>query len=402
VELSRGLFTAKDIVETEKLILLSMDYAMNPPTSRRVVGELLRMLALCFTGVDGLSSTGGGDSTLDLDRKEILGNILNKARRQIEAAASVPALSIGCLPSVVAYGAMLNAIDDEFEDIVSSSMIKDQGKDNNSTPQLEDYQRHYQRYSRNTSPSPSTAKDQFLESWKEEFLVAVYHATESVLSPDSQEIFHVRDLLLDSIGSTSSTSSSDLSSSPTEGGGIKTDANSNKFFKRSPRSPRSTVVLPTNPRMFQGSGGGSYFRSSSSNLGGSNVMRLLSSPTYDEGRIVGLTRSQTVGSASASIPFHHTNNPSRVYYKQQSEPILELPPAMPTIVNHGRIDFSVGRRFINNEGTTNSNNNNNNNVDAIDSWRISSTRGNSAEEVFQQQPASVMMTNPNPPRFFSA
>jgi hypothetical protein len=93
-----------------------------------------------------------------------------------------------------------------------------------------------------------------------------------------------------------------------------------------------------------------------------------------------------------------------VYYKQQSEPILELPPAMPTIVNHGRIDFSVGRRFINNEGTTtNSNNNNNNNVDAIDSWRISSTRGSSAEEVFTQlPPASVMMTNPNPPRFFSA
>ena len=383
VELSRGLFTAMDIVETEKLILLSMDYAMNPPTSRRVVGELLRMLALCFAGVDGLST---GDSTLDLDRKEILGNILNKACRQIEAAASVPALSIGCLPSVVAYGAMLNAIDEEFEDIVSSSMIKDQGKDN-STPQLEDYQRHYQRYSRNTSPSPSTAKDQFLEAWKTEFLVAVYHATESVLSPDLQDIFHVRDLLLDSIGSTS-TSSSDLSSSPTEGG-IKIDAN-NKF-KRSPRSPRSTVVLPNNPRMFQSSGG-SFFGLSSSNLGGSNVMRLLSSPPYDEGRS-GLTRSQTVGSASA-IPFHHSN--SRVYYKQQSEPILELPPTMPTIGNHGRIDYSVGRRFIN-EGT---HNNDNNNCDAIDSWRISSARG-SGEEV-SPPPASVTMTNPNPPHFFSA
>lgn len=364
VELSRGLFTAKDIVETEKLILLSMDYAMNPPTSRRVVGELLRMLALCFAGVDGLSN---GDSTLDLDRKEILGNILNKARGQIEAAASVPALSIGCLPSVVAYGAMLNAIDEEFEDIVSSSLINDQGKDN-STPQLEDYQRHYQRYSRNTSPSPSTAKDQFLEAWKEEFLVAVYHATESVLSPDSQDIFHVRDLLLDSIGS-SSTSSSDLSSSPTEGG-IKNDAN-NKF-KRSPRSPRSTVVLPNNPRMFQSSGG-SFFRSSSSNLGGSNVMKLLSSPPYDEGRS-GLTRSQTVGSASA-IPFHHSN--LRVYYKQQSEPILELPPTMPTIGNHGRIDFSHHN-----------------------SWRIPSARG-SGEEV-SQLPASVTITNPNPPCFFSA
>lgn len=374
VELSRGLFTAKDIVETEKLILLSMDYAMNPPTSRRVVGELLRILALSFAGVDGLSN---GDNTLDLDRKEILGNILNKASRQIEAAASVPALSIGCLPSVVAYGAMLNAINEEFEDIVASSLVKDQGKDN-SIPQLEDYQRHYQRYSRNTSPSPSTAKDQFLEAWKEEFLVAVYHATESVLSPDSQDIFHVRDLLLDSIGSTSS---SDLSSSPIEGG-IKIDAN-NKF-KRSPRSPRSTVVLPNNPRMLQCSGG--------SNLGGSNVMRLLSSPPYDEGRS-GLTRSQTVGSASA-IPFHHSN--SRVYYKQQSEPIIELPPTMPTIGNHGRIDFSVGRRFINED----THNNDNNNYDAIDSWRISSARG-SGEEV-SQLPASVTMTNPNPPRFFSA
>ena len=273
------------------------------------------MLALCFAGVDGLSNGDNAnvsECALDLDRQKILGNILSKASQQIKAAASVPALSIGCLASVVAYGAMLNAIDAEFEDIVSSSMVKDQNKDT-SIPQLEDYQRHYQRYSRNTSPSPSTAKFQFLESWKDEFLAAVYHATKSVQSPDSQDIFHVRDLLLNT-GSTS-LSPSDLVSSPTEGGLKTTDAN-NKF-KRSPRSP-----FPNNLRMLQC--GGLFFRSST-NLGGNNssiTSRVLSSP-YDKRRTC-LTRSLTVGTMSA-VPFHSN---SRLYYKQQSEPILELPPAL--------------------------------------------------------------------------
>jgi len=94
VELSRGLFTSKDIIETEKTILVSMNYAMNPPTSRRFVGELLRMLALCFVGVDGGdhgTDATSAERTLGLDRREILGRILANARSQIEAAASVPA-----------------------------------------------------------------------------------------------------------------------------------------------------------------------------------------------------------------------------------------------------------------------------------------------------------------------
>jgi len=154
---------------------------------------------------------------------------------------------MGCLPSIVAYGAILNAVDEEFEKIVSSSMDTTETKDH-SIPQLEDYQRHYRRYSLNTCPAPSTMRDQFLEAWKEEFLVVVYNATESVLSPDSQDIFHVREILLEA-GSPSLAASA---SSSTDG--LQTDAANKIKIKRSPRSPRS-VVFP-NPRMLRG---GSFF-----------------------------------------------------------------------------------------------------------------------------------------------
>jgi hypothetical protein len=46
VELSRGLFTSHDITDTETKILKALNYVVNPPTSRRFVGELVRIFGL--------------------------------------------------------------------------------------------------------------------------------------------------------------------------------------------------------------------------------------------------------------------------------------------------------------------------------------------------------------------
>jgi len=335
VELSRGLFTSRDITDTETKILKALNYVVNPPTSRRFVGELLRMLALCFeAGMDGAGMNVHGmisaaEGMLGIDRKEILERVLSNACGQIEGAASVPSLSIGCLPSVLAYGAMVNAVEEEFDKLVEEGVEKDEmdaimelEKDDmvESSPQLEDFQRHYRRYSRNTSPSPAAKpanvesdKELFLEAWKEQFLVTVFHATNCFLSPESQDIFKVRELLLDQVsdkdGEDGTNASSPGSSSPTtKDQGIK---------KRSPRSPRSVAIGNSpNRQMLRG---GSFFRQGSSF---SSTTSLLS-PYDARGRSSFSSGMHTMeSSASPSFRSSQASAPTRrSYHKQTSEPI---------------------------------------------------------------------------------
>ncbi|KAL7540508.1 hypothetical protein ACHAXR_010172 [Thalassiosira sp. AJA248-18] len=349
VELSRGLFTSSDITETEKKILVALNYVVNPPTSRRFVGELLRLLALAYcSSVDGRSTNTGAtaiaaERILGLERKEILQNVLDSACKQIEGAASVPALSIGCLPSVLAYGAVLNAVEEEFDKIAadnanSSGVGSDRmemEKDVGSSPQLEDFQRHYRRYSRNTSPSPASSaaaptnlesdKELFLEAWKEQFLVTVFHATNCFLSPDSQDIFNVRELLLDQLvkddKESAAAGSPSSAASPTETSKLSQDG----LKKRSPRSPRSVVIGPS-PRTMRGASffrQGSSSRSSFSSLQGSSLL----SPYDARGRTASTSSIGSIGE-NKTVSFRSSSNGHsvphhRAYYKQTSEPIAE-------------------------------------------------------------------------------
>ncbi|KAL7442831.1 hypothetical protein ACHAXH_009539 [Discostella pseudostelligera] len=318
VELSRGLFTSKDITDTEKKILLSMNYVVNPPTSRRFVGELLRSVVLGYCRTTGHSSIAtketlesAAEGMFGLNLKEILGNILSNTCQQIESATCKPALSIGCLPSIVAYGAVLNALDDEFDKIASCT----------ASPQLEDFQRHYQRYSRAQSPSYHTAsssdiqtkKEELLEVWKDEFLVMVFRATNGFLSPDSDDILKVRELLLDPVKLTANSPSPETSSPSNE------ENKQEGSKKRSPRSPRSIIansVLSRNSSLFTS-------QSSTSSL--SDSARLLS-PNNSMGHS---STSLGVGSCSRPASFRSksggavatASQPHRAYYKQMSEPI---------------------------------------------------------------------------------
>ena len=348
VELSRGLFTSRDIVDTEKKILVALNYIMNPPTSRRFVGELLRMLTLNFTSgavVDGVGGAlptdvevlaSAAERMLGLDRQEILQKVLVNACAQIEGAASVPSLSIGCLPSILAYGAMVNAIEEEFDKLVSESITEDETdgsmeleKEQLSSPQLEDFQRHYQRYTRNTSPSPATNskpvnvesdKELFLEAWKEQFLVTVFHATNCFMSPESEDIYKVRELLLDTVAKDNENGGTP--SSPTENS--KTNPK-----KRSPRSPRSVVIGNSpNRQMLRG---GSFFRAGSS----SSTTSLLS-PYDSRGRTISSNKDHTASTSSM---------PRRSYYKQTSEPITSS--KVPSMNNGSCLDAAARyKKFV--------------------------------------------------------
>lgn len=318
VELSRGLFTSKDITDTEMKILLSMNYVVNPPTSRRVVGELLRSVALSYCRVTGHSSIdtketleSAAQRIFGFNIKEILRNILSSACQQIEGGTSKPVLSIGCLPSIVAYGAILNALDNEFKMIASCL-----GHNNSTPPQLEDFQRHYQRYSRAHSPSLhsasniQTSTEEVLSVWKDEFLAMVYHATNGFLSPDSDDILKIRELLLDPIKLTLTSPSLDTSSPSNE----ETKQEGTK--KRSPCSPRSILassVLSRDP---------SLFASQTSSL--SDSARLLSPYNY-VGRSstssgAGSIRPKSFRSQSGGAVATATQ-PHRAYYKQMSDPV---------------------------------------------------------------------------------
>ena len=265
VELSRGLFTARDIIDTERKILVALNYVVNPPTSRRFVGELLRILALTHGCESAPSSSSRHTSCPSLlpSRRSVLSGVLSSACSQIERASSVPALSLGTGPSVVAYAAFLNAVEDEFDSARASAASSsssppsrpgDEAMEDAAAvaaaerARLEDYQRHYRRYSRGSAPRDGPGRDgageeaagSFLDAWKAHFLVEVYHASECYLSPDDQGILDVREMLLDEciegaggeVASASAAAASP-SSSPARGRSAPEVKG-----KRSPRSPR--------------------------------------------------------------------------------------------------------------------------------------------------------------------
>ena len=354
VELSRGLFISRDITDTETKILKALNYVVNPPTSRKFVGEMMRMLALCTSG-------GGSDMAalqvnathVGLDRTEILQAILASACRQTEAASSIPSLSLGCLPSVVAYGALVNAIEDEFSkhgpqdqqrryahslNEEEEMMMEAEEEKKIDSYQLEDFQRHYRRYARSQSApivsSPTIGnninvnntsemeKEQYLDAWKEQFFLAVYHATNCFLAPDSDDILRVRELLQEEVDPESSADQEDVdiaSSSPTDETNNRTSsdssstspARSKKKSKHHPRSPRSVITGMTAARW---RGSGSFFsrnNSSSSNVVGENP---------SASRASSMSR---LSSFSSSTGHQHFNN--KGYCRQVSEPIADTP-----------------------------------------------------------------------------
>lgn len=309
VELSRGLFTAEDITDTERKILKSLNYVVSVPTSRRFVGEMIRMLAATSSS----SCVGTTLAEVGLDRHEFLSNVLTTACHQIEGASSVPELSIGSLPSTVAYAAVLNAFEGEIQkhlndmnvvgDASQNSLTySDNGSDmiGSGSYQLEDFQRHYRRYSRSTSPSTPMApiKKQLLQAWREQFLLAIFQGTNGFLTPDSEGVSRVREILLDS---KPSRNDSGLATATTaEAAEAPLTASNTSTKKRSPRSPTSVIprVSVSSSRTFSGN---SFF----SRVGSSDIRTSdASAPPPPPSR-----------SASARIRIN------KEYFKQVSEPI---------------------------------------------------------------------------------
>lgn len=297
VELSRGLFTAEDITDTERKILKALNYVVSVPTSRRFLGEMIRMMA-----ATSCSASGGITlAEVGLDRYDFLSNVLTTACRQIEGASSVPALSIGCLPSQVAYAAVLNAFEDEIQKHMvvlgdssqHSLTYSDNGRDRTTgSYQLEDFQRHYRRYSRSQSPSSPlfSIQKQLLEAWREQFLLAIFHGSSCFLTPDSEDTARIRGLLVDS---SSLDSSSSAAAKEASEGSLATSISTTK--KRSPRSPKSVI-----PRV----SGNSFFSRhvSCSDIGASATPAPPPPPR----------------SSSARIRIN------KEYFKQVSEPIPEM------------------------------------------------------------------------------
>lgn len=277
VELSRGLFTSRDITDTEVKILKALNYVVNPPTSRRFIGELVRILGFCCTAIGDNNSVLGTGSHLAMkvgvDRRQIMSAIFASSCHQTEGAASVPSLSLGCLPSVVAYAAVLNA----FEEVLckqlgltqmrdDDNMMTDEGEEKWGAYDLEDFQRHYRRYSRSQSApipqeySAQTAivnKEEFLEAWKDKFVVAVFQASNCFLAPDSEDIMCVRELLAKEVPPLSNENAEDSVVSPSE---EKSSIDASPTKKRSPRSPRSVMGMS----QVRFSGSSSFFSRSNS------------------------------------------------------------------------------------------------------------------------------------------
>ncbi|KAL7477711.1 hypothetical protein ACHAW6_003510 [Cyclotella cf. meneghiniana] len=340
VELSRGLFTSQDITDTESKILKALNYLVNPPTSRRFVGELLRILGFCCNaiGEDGDSFGGvalGAGAHLavkvGVDRRMIVQAIFASACHQTESAASVPTLSLGCLPSVVAYAAFLNAIEEVFskqhgqsqrrEDGINEDVMMEEGEKRIGSYELEDFQRHYRRFSRSqsapisqhnqTMQTTAMDKEHYFEVWKQLFLVAVFQASNSFLDPDSEDIICVRELLLKEV--------TPLSTNETTHDSAAISAEKNPSAevlpstkKRSPRSPRSVVGMTS-----------ARFRVSTSFFSRSSSSSIVCSP-YDTRRTSFGTASKgsdtpSRPSASSRLVTFGTNK--RPYFKQASAPI---------------------------------------------------------------------------------
>ena len=373
VELSRGLFTSQDITDTESKILKALNYVVNPPTSRRFVGEMIRILALCTstTSEARRPMIGVTAAEVELDRREILQAILASACHQTETAVSVPALSIGCIPSIVAYAALLNAIDEEFdkhtskrgrdtlsEQSASSMMMVMESEKRLDSYQLEDFQRHYRRYARSQSApikyhgSTSSCngnnrewgKERYLEAWKEQFLLAVFHATNCFLTPDSTDVLRVRELLLAEVKPESSPQDETDASSQTENARGETSnelSPTNNKKARQPRSPRSVIVGMASAR-FRGSG--SFFSSRTSS--GTNV---LCSP-FDASRASfgssckgGETPSFRSSSSSMASTFSSVCV-DKAYYKLVSDPVTSEGPHHH--INHSRAGSLMNTPFL--------------------------------------------------------
>ena len=327
VELSRGLFTAKDITDTERKILVALNYVVNPPTSRRFVGELLRMLALTHGCEEAPTPSTRQQSCPALpSRRSVLSGVLSSACSQIERASSVPALSLGTGPSIVAYAAFLNAVEDEFDAArasVAASPPRPTCHEDDETMEdaagLEDYQRHYRRYSRaspapaGNDPSRAEAKAEeaavsFLDAWKAHFLVEVYHASECYLNPDDQGILDVREMLLDEcIEGAGGEASATVSSSPTSSPRGRTITESKG--KRSPRSPRSVASFGAGgsrsvSRHFRGSSFFAGQQQAQHSRQGSAASASLFSPYESDGRLsssaANLAPSEPLSSSSAA------------------------------------------------------------------------------------------------------
>ena len=275
VELSRGLFTAEDIADTERKILKSLNYVVNVPTSRKFVGEMIRMLAATSSS----SCVGATLTEVGFDRHEFLSNVLTTACHQIEGASSVPELSIGSLPSTVAYAAVLNAFDDEIQKHLADMNVVREASQNSLTYsdsgrefvgsgsyQLEDFQRHYRRYSHSKSPSPmASIKKQLLDTWREQFLLAMFHGTNCFLTPDSEGVCRVREILLDS---KSTCKESGLATTTRAAAAEAPLATSSTIAtkKRSPRSPTSVIPRASISSSRTFSGNSFFSRVSSSGI----------------------------------------------------------------------------------------------------------------------------------------
>jgi hypothetical protein len=324
VELSRGLFTFRDITDTETKILKTLNYVVNPPTSRRFVSELVRMFGFCCNGVGedhGYVLGAGAHLALKVgvDRHQIMSSIFALSCHQTEGAASVPALSLGCLPSVVAFAAVLNAIEEVFVKQLGlvqkrdEDMMTDEDEKRGSYD-LEDFQRHYRRYSRSQSApiqqqhqtyAAVINKKQYLEAWKEKFVIAAFHASNCFLAPDSEDTLCVRELLMKEVSPMQLADSQDSNILHTE---EKPSDASPTTKKRSPRSPRSVVGM-TQVRF---SGSSSFFsRSSSSSV--------LQSP-YDRRTSFGSSKGPD-SSRSLSTSQLTSGSLKRPYFKQASAPL---------------------------------------------------------------------------------
>lgn len=316
VELSRGLFTFRDITDTESKILKALNYVVNPPTSRRFVGELMRMLGFTCNAIDGCVLGAGAylAEKVGVDRHRILSDVFASSCHQIEGAASVPALSLGCLPSVVAYAAVLNAMEDAFSKqlglVKGDTMTDDQEKQ--GSYDLEDFQRHYRRYSRSQSAPIAhhqaqyavMNKDQYLEAWKEKYVMAVFQASNCFLAPDSGDICCVRELLLNEVSPLLSENQDAVS--PTE---EKSSDATSPTKKRSPRSPRSVMGMS----QVRFSGSSSFFsRSSSSSV--------IQTPYERRSSLASTRRSDSFRSSSSTSQLS-SGNLKRSYFKQASAPL---------------------------------------------------------------------------------
>ena len=114
---SRQQFTARQIEETECLMLQTLGWRLNPIVPSGCVIELLVMFLPC--AMDSEHDDGGGSG--ESSRQSVVQNfVYDCATYLTELAVSVAALSLVYKPSVIAYASVLAAVDLLLEDASSS------------------------------------------------------------------------------------------------------------------------------------------------------------------------------------------------------------------------------------------------------------------------------------------